>query len=143
MPNYHQIQKGTAALIESGKPYFTIFNPESSKPSTLAFPTEESAWEMAEFMAAREPGSKFYVLRAGGFASTGAAPVLRTPLEERRYNGGRKPIKHRFNVGDYVSGLTIGGVPIMGKVESVDRGDESFTYKVNGRWLVNRGLRGA
>ena len=82
MSNYHEIQKGTEALIASGKPYWVIFNPESAKPSTLAFPTQESAWEMAEFMAARNPDEQFFVMAALGHAVT-ERPVIRKVIRKR------------------------------------------------------------
>lgn len=63
-------------LVNSGKEFFIIWNPQSDKPPRVPFADEAHAWQAAEEMAQRNPRQRFYVLRILGHAVT-TTPVVR------------------------------------------------------------------
>lgn len=63
-------------IIDSGSEFFILWNPESSKPPRMVFGTEEHAWRVAENMAAKNVGSRFFVMKSEGHAVT-TQPVTR------------------------------------------------------------------
>ena len=66
-------------LLESGKPFFVLFNPGSEKPSKVLFENQEEAFKIAQLMARKNPDEKFYVMQSVGFSQT-QQPVVNTML---------------------------------------------------------------
>lgn len=68
--------------IAGKKEFFILWNPMSPQPPKVTFCSEEHAWEVAEEMAARNDGQKFFVMKSMGCAHV-EKPVVRKTYPTR------------------------------------------------------------
>ena len=66
-------------VLDSGRPFFILFNPGSERPSKVIFEDQQEAFRIAEMMARKNPDEKFYVMQSVGFSQT-QQPVATTML---------------------------------------------------------------
>jgi hypothetical protein len=77
-------QESPAVHAEAdSRTFWIIWNPQSGRPPTRQFAKEEEAFRVAESMASRHPGERFFVMKAVGFAGPPPAP----PVVTEKFNG--------------------------------------------------------
>lgn len=65
--------------ISGKREFWILWNPQSAQPPTQTFDTEAEAWEVAEQMAQKNDGHRFFVLKAVGSAAV-EKPVTRREI---------------------------------------------------------------
>jgi len=65
-----------ALLADDPETFYILWNPASERPSRMVFNNEIAAWQVADEMARKAPGDKFFVMEAKGYSRTDE-PVVR------------------------------------------------------------------
>lgn len=70
------VSQSMALLADNPETFFLLWNPESEKPMRMVFTSEVAVWQVADEMARKNPGQKFFVMESKGYSRTDE-PVVR------------------------------------------------------------------
>jgi hypothetical protein len=68
--------------ISGRKEFYILWNPDSEKPPRITFSTEEHAFQVAEEMARRGDGQRFFVMKAVGSSMVEKPVVTKKFIQE-------------------------------------------------------------
>lgn len=87
---FEQRRMRTNMILTAGQECWILWNPDSDRPPRIAYSTEAEAWRVAEELARKHVGQKFYVMHSCGHAVTSQPVVRIAPIKALT----EKEVKH-------------------------------------------------